>query len=231
MEFSEVFCVSLSLALLQTVSGQFRYGRVSVGNHEYVDRANHGRYLSCTTALRPCCSSSQGTWVRPNGVNVGLSGSDAYQSFEEGRIDLYVTNSAMSGMYRCDIETSENEREPFYVGLYLSSEGMYTIILLCACEIVLFSVGEATITNLYLTVVRKQPPLFTFTCISSGGPVSDVDWIPPLGNLGVASELINPLTALYTHTVIVSQIVTTNLYGCYVYSRYRTSKLLRIEGK
>ena len=121
MAFSEVFCVLFSLALLQTVSGQFRYGRVSVaGNNEYVDRADIGRYLSCTTDLRPCCSSSQGTWVRPNGTNVELSGSDAYQSFEEGRIDLYVTNSAMSGMYRCDIE---NERESFYVGLYHSGEG------------------------------------------------------------------------------------------------------------
>ena len=125
MEFSEVFCVLFSLALLQSVSGQFRFsnGRPA-GNHAYVHALN-GRYLSCTTELRPCCNSSQGTWVRPDGVNVGLSGSDAYQMFEEGRIDLYVTNSAMSGMYRCDIETSENEREPFYVGLYLSSEGMY----------------------------------------------------------------------------------------------------------
>ena len=133
MAFSEVFCVSLSLALLQTVSGQFRFsnGR-PVGNHAYEHRgvlALNGYYLSCTTALRPCCSSSQGTWVRPNGVNVGLSGSDAYQMFEEGRIDLYVTNSAMSGMYRCDIETSENVREPFYVGLYLDSEGIYIIVV------------------------------------------------------------------------------------------------------
>ena len=91
--------------------------------------------------------------------------------------------------------------------------------------------GYGEVRNMYLTVVRKQPPLYTFTCISSGGPVSDVDWITPLGNLGVASELINPLTALYTHTVNVSRIDTTNLYGCHVYSRYRTSKLLRIEGK
>ena len=139
MEFSEVFCILLSLALLQTVSGQFRYGRVSVaGNNEYVDRADIGRYLSCTTALRPCCNSSQGTWVRPDGVNVETSGRDAYQSFEEGRIDLYVTNSAMSGMYRCDIETSENEREPFYVGLYSNDEGAYTMLLLLLCNVVVF---------------------------------------------------------------------------------------------
>ena len=145
MAFSEVFCVLFSLALLQRVSGQFRYSfGLSVGNHKYADQAilaSPGRYLSCTTALRSCCSSSQGTWVRPNGVKVETSGSDAYQSFEEGRIDLYVTNSAMSGMYRCDIETSENEREPFYVGLYLSSEGMYTmllLLLLLLCNVLFF---------------------------------------------------------------------------------------------
>ena len=131
MAFSEVFCVLFSLALLQRVSGQFRYSfGLSVGNHKYADQAilaSPGRYLSCTTALRSCCSSSQGTWVRPNGVNVETSGRDVRQVHitGQGRIDLYVTNSAMSGMYRCDIETSENVREPFYVGLYLSSEGMY----------------------------------------------------------------------------------------------------------
>ena len=133
MEFSEVFCVLFSLALLQSVSGQFRFSNgSSVGNHKYVNRADIGRYLSCTTALRPCCSSSQGTWVRPNGVNVETSGRDVRQVHitGQGRIDLYVTNSAMSGMYRCDIETSENEREPFYVGLYSNDEGVYTMLLL-----------------------------------------------------------------------------------------------------
>ena len=100
--------------------------------------------------------------------NVGLSGSDAYQMFEEGRIDLYVTNSAMSGMYRCDIETSENVREPFYVGLYLSSEGMYnccvrvkvcfinprracaarvTVVVLCVCVCVCVCVSAALICD------------------------------------------------------------------------------------
>ena len=140
MAFSEVFCVLFSLALLQRVSGQFRFsdGSSVAGNHKYVNRADIGRYLSCTTALRPCCSSSQGTWVRPNGVNVETSGSDVRQVniTGQGRIDLYVTNSAMSGMYRCDIETSENEREPFYVGLYLSSEGAYTmLLLLLLCDV------------------------------------------------------------------------------------------------
>ena len=145
MEFSEVFCVLFSLALLQSVSGQFRlFNERPVGNHAYEHRgvlALNGHYLSCTTDLRPCCSSSQGTWVRPDGVNVETSGSDVHQVHitGQGRIDLYVTISAMSGMYRCDIETSENGRKPFYVGLYLDGEGTYTIILLCACEIVLFS--------------------------------------------------------------------------------------------
>ena len=139
MEFSEVFCVLFSLALLQSVSGQFRFsnGR-PVGNHNQTNLASPGRYLSCTTALRPCCSSSQGTWVRPSGVNVETSGSDVRQvhisgrdryGVGQGRIDLYVTNSAMSGMYRCDIEKSVNVQKSFYVGLYLSSEG--TIVILC----------------------------------------------------------------------------------------------------
>ena len=94
------------------------------------------------------------------------------------------------------------------------------------------TVGEATITNLYLTVVHKQPPLFTFTCISSGGPVSDVDWLTPLGDRPAdVSELNNTLTALYTHTLNVSQIVTGGSYTCKVYGRYEMSKTLRIDGK
>ena len=149
MAFSEVFCVLFSLALLQRVSGQFRFSNgSSVGNHKYVNRADIVRYLSCTTALRPCCSSSQGTWVRPNGVNVETSGSDVRQVHitGQGRIDLYVTSSAMSGMYRCDIETSENEREPFYVGLYSNDEGAYTmLLLLLLCNVFFMTTYELSI--------------------------------------------------------------------------------------
>ena len=96
----------------------------------------------------------------------------------------------------------------------------------------LFSVGGARVTSVRLTVVHKQPPLFTFTCISSGGPVSDVDWLTPLGDRPAdVSELNNTLTAQYTHTLNVSQIVTGGNYTCKVYGRYERSKTLRIDGK
>ena len=96
----------------------------------------------------------------------------------------------------------------------------------------LFSVGGARVTSVRLTVVHKQPPLFTLTCISSGGPVSDVDWLTPLGDRPAdVSELNNTLTAQYTHTLNVSQIVTGGNYTCKVYGRYERSKTLRIDGK
>ena len=96
---------------------------------------------------------------------------------------------------------------------------------------VFVTVGYAEITSMYLTVVRKQPLLLTFTCISTGGPVSKVRWIGQVTFLqGGVSELNDPVTATYTHSVNESQVMPGS-YICYLYTRGGTSESLRIDGK
>ena len=93
------------------------------------------------------------------------------------------------------------------------------------------TVGYAEITSMYLTVVRKEPLLLTFTCISTGGPVSNVRWIGRAVFLqGGVSELNDPVTATYTHSLNESQ-VTPGSYTCHLDTRGATSESIRIDGK
>ena len=94
--------------------------------------------------------------------------------------------------------------------------------------------GNAIITSIHLTVVRKNPTLFTFTCTSSGGPVSGVYWTRGATLIqGGVSELNDPVTASYTHS-LNNTLVTPGSYICYLNTRvgaFATSKTLIIEGK
>ena len=112
------------------VQSQLQYNRVAVQNHGYMYRnnmADNSRPLSCTTAVSSCCSgSSHGTWVRPDGVNVTTSTVNGVrQVYDTRRINLYVTRSAMTGIYRCDIQTNDNseDKESYYVGIYPAQRG------------------------------------------------------------------------------------------------------------
>ena len=120
----------LCLVMVVRVQSQLQYIGALVQNHGYMYRnnmADFNRPLSCTTAVSSCCSgSSQGTWVRPDGVNVTTSTVDGvHQVYRSRGIDLYVTRSAMTGIYRCDIQTNDNsdDKESYYAGIYPTRRG------------------------------------------------------------------------------------------------------------
>ena len=102
-------------------------------NHSYVDLSLVGNAgsgsdsVQCHTDL----SSDGGHWFSPDSQPItSTSSEDIYEVHQDKRIDLRRRrNGAMSGMYRCEIETVAvhsdvdsdiTNREFVYVGLYTS---------------------------------------------------------------------------------------------------------------
>ena len=117
-------------------------------NHAYVDlttvgdniTAFSGDTVRCQTDLTTCCSSPQGIhrgdWYFPNGSVLPFPiTNDIVEDREPQEVHIRRRNDAMSptGIYRCDIETNAvNDDDPdtitgetVYLGLYLSSGGIY----------------------------------------------------------------------------------------------------------
>ena len=67
--------------------------------------------------------------MAPNGVRVTAdTSSSVYQVYSNSSIDLYVT-LVMSGLYRCDIATSNSgELQSYYVGLIRGELHSYGVI-------------------------------------------------------------------------------------------------------
>ena len=131
----QVFCILLCLLFVARVQSQLDLNGTTFYNHSYVNwerMASSSIPLSSTTPVTQCCNSSQGTWVAPNGVQVTTdTSSSVYQEYGSSRIDLYVTSNAMvmSGLYRCDIVTSNSgELQSYYVGLIRGELHSYGVI-------------------------------------------------------------------------------------------------------
>ena len=82
-------------------------------------------------------------------------------------------------------------------------------------------VGNITISgDVTLTVdsdLNGDSPQFTLTCISTGGPATIVTWTRDSGEVVGDTETVlnDPVTAQYTHTLTVTEILV-GLYTCTV---------------
>ena len=112
-----------------------------ISNHSYVHLSTVGNNdtsnIQCHTDLNTCCSGAQGPhrgdWYFPNGNRVQFSG-DISEGRTAQRVVLqYLGSDGISGIYRCDIETTtinnEGSRETVYVGLYRRGGEWYQLIL------------------------------------------------------------------------------------------------------
>ena len=84
-----------------------------------------------------------------------------------------------------------------------------------------FSGDIAISDDLTLTVdsgLNGDSPQFNLTCISTGGPATTVTWTRDSGEVeGVTETVLNdPVTAQYTHTLTVTDILVVGLYTCTV---------------
>ena len=106
-----------------------------IPNHSYVDFNTVGATIGtntvqCHTDLNTCCSMDQGPdrgdWYFPDGNRLPFSDLDnVYEGRRDRLVGLqYRGSGGISGIYRCDIETSavnDNDgRETVYVGVYTS---------------------------------------------------------------------------------------------------------------
>ena len=133
-------CVLWSLV---EVHSQTKYPHVSfmrqkLTNHSYVNlnlrNMSNNLLVKCHTDLMTCCNSSnihQGDWYFPNGERVKLKedGVNIYKKCGNKQVSILHKNDAIipSGIFRCDIPTSNTENDSLvvknntlYVGLYTS---------------------------------------------------------------------------------------------------------------
>ena len=120
-----------------------------LANHSYLDLSQVGTATNgqdsvlCHTDLSSCCSNTEGAyrgdWFFPNGSRLQLDDHvSVYDSRGDRRVDLRRNSggdSAVSGIYRCDIPTNavhssdSSVRDTVYIGLSPSGGGMYTAII------------------------------------------------------------------------------------------------------
>ena len=127
---SVLLCLLLALVEVhsQTVP-RLTFMSNNIPNHGYVDLTTVGteitKAVQCHTDLLTCCSGGQGPdrgdWFFPDGNRLPFSSSsDVYEGRNDRVVRLfYTSNGGTSGIYRCDIPTSDG-RETVYVGLYTS---------------------------------------------------------------------------------------------------------------
>ena len=141
-----VVCVAVCvLWSLVEVHSQTEYPYVSfmgqkLTNHTYVNLTLRNMSIDllvgCHTDLMTCCNSTnihQGYWYFPNGERVKLEkgGINIYKRCGDKQVNLLHKNDDIpSGIFRCDIPTSNTENDSLviknntlYVGLY-TSEGI-----------------------------------------------------------------------------------------------------------
>ena len=99
-------------------------------NHSYVDLSTVGNIdnsnIQCHTDLNTCCSGAQGPdsgdWYFPNGKTLPFFGDTSEVRTAQRVVLQYSGSDGISGIYRCDIETTtvnnEGGRDTVYVGLY-----------------------------------------------------------------------------------------------------------------
>ena len=112
---------------------------MDLSNHSYVNLTAVGAAtdgsdsVQCHTDLSTCCNNAagddRGDWFFPNGTVLPFPNA-TYNIFEGRRMSQRVdlqhrgTGDAISGIYRCTVETNavndEDGRETVYAGLYAS---------------------------------------------------------------------------------------------------------------
>ena len=165
---------------------EFR-GNVLVNNSFIVRGApanigeGHNDSLHCVTDNSDCCTNGQGNWYDETGgeVHQGSDGdSNLYVTRGDGVVYLNRRRRGSSGMWRCDIPDSNGVQQSIYIYLGTQTSG---IALNCACDLYFgIYTGQLKLAVMYFTLdseANEDPPEFTLTCQSKGGPATEVVWM------------------------------------------------------
>ena len=197
--------------------------------------------LLCVTPAADCCTvSGSGDWFSPSGSVVTTSTSSAtYQVKGNFFVELRRNSGEVEGIYRCDIQLSTGAAHTsFYVGLYLAGSGIQKHRITHISKIItssFFTAGFVSIDALQFSLtsaLTADPPMFTLTCDSTGGPATTVTWTRDgAAATGVISQtLTNMLTATYVNTLTVIGRLPGN-YQCSVTNEKNTADCtLTVQG-
>ena len=144
----------------------------------------HNDSLHCVTDNSDCCNatnSAQNNWydLMKREVQQGQDGdSDLYVTRGDEVVYLNRRKGGQSGMWRCDIPDSNGVQQSIYIYLGTSATGSL-------CTLGIFNLLETTTGGLSSAVIyftldsegNEDPPEFTLTCQSRGGPVTEVEWM------------------------------------------------------
>ena len=184
----------------------------TIPNHGYVAISDIGSNdptaLHCNTNRGPgSTGDSGGDWITPDGTAVGNSVNNNVPGFVRNRDPMVVrllrdTGTPAQGIYWSSILDAEGNNQMVYVGLYNTGNGsLWKLLLFLMC--VNHSAGDISVESLTL---GGASPQFTLTCISTGGPVTTVQWTRDneLVTGGTETVLNDPETARYQHRLSVT---------------------------
>ena len=149
-------------------------------------------------------SEHEGNWISPDGTRVDSSGSVPGFRTTRGPLTvrlLRTSGTPQQGIYRCVVQNDTAVLYTVHVGLYNSGEGIVlTLAWLCVY-------GKAFNHHLYVDTGHSQLSGGVWSLIvSSPSPVTTVTWTrySHIFTTGNETVLDNPVTAQYTHTLIVT---------------------------
>ena len=204
--------IELSLFL----GGQF------LSNHDLVTPSDIGETnnaLLCLTPFSDCCDSSNGlagNWFFPSGTgSTAIPGDGFGLSFYSDRGPSLVrlnrvADNVDSGVYRCEILSAVGVSVSLHVGLYPLGEGEST---LTSSVFHSFLTGSPTIPG---DLVFSRPDL-TLTCVSNGGPASEVVWTRDGATVSTGYTLTQTVTntATATYENVLAATTIADLVGTF----------------
>ena len=140
--------------------------------------------LHCVTDNSDCCNNGQGNWYDVTGgeVQQGPDGdSNLYVTRGDGVVYLNRRRGGQSGMWRCDIPDSNGVQQSIYIYLGTGITGIWCCYILpYSLSLLETTTGQLSSAVIYFTLdseANEDPPEFTLTCQSRGGPVIEVEWM------------------------------------------------------
>ena len=172
--------------------------------------------LLCLTPFSDCCDSSNGlagNWFFPSGPAVPGDGFGLSFYSDRGpslvRLNR-VTDNVDSGVYRCELLSAVGVSVSLHVGLYPLDEGESA---LSSSVFHSFLTGTPTIPD---ELVFNRAAL-TLTCVSNGGPASEVVWTKDGVTVSTGYTLTQTVTntATATYENILRGTTITDLVGTF----------------
>ena len=182
-------CLKLFSLLVITFSSQtyprFEHNRERLPNNSYIafQRISVMRNaLYCLTDSSSCCDNGKGDWYDRNGKIITDNREDRWSNLYVTRgnrvVSLNRKTGGQPGMWRCDIPDSNGALRSVYIYLGRNQKGTEIIKIAPIC--IITAVGKLTSAVIYFTLdseANEDPPEFTLTCQSKGGPATEVVWM------------------------------------------------------